>query len=319
MKSALAVIAFLFAVPAAADGLIDNVAGQTRDAKGVPVSFTGLLIGTDGRVTKLLDKGDKRPKKLDYRLDAKGRALVPGRIAPAQPLMKAALPMLTRETQMKDRPLQPYERDLAFSLLQKKLLAEGITTVIDIDTSIVDWQVYRRAGAGGRRRIPVLSYAAGIEPMTVIAGNQPTPWLYDGRLRMAGLAVADAAPFEDAKVRNLISRGAMDGFQVALLPQGEGAIDHALAAIEEVAGSYGTTRRWRLETGSAPAPDPVRLGHSGTIAVGASPQDPRDAAYAAGAEDRLGSLAPGRFADFLLLDAGGQPEEIWISGVRVLK
>lgn len=319
MRAAIAVIALLFAAPAAADGLIDNVAGQTRDASGASVNFTGLLIGPDGRVTRLLDKNDKRPRKLDYRLDAKGRALVPGRIAPARPLMKAAIPMLAREQQMKDRPVQPYERDLAFSLLQKKLLADGITTVIDIDTSIVDWQVYRRAGDGGRLRIRILSYAAGIEPMTVIAGNQPTPWLYDGRLRMAGLAVTDAPPFEDARIRNLISRGAMDGFQVALLPQGEGAIDHALAAIEEVAGSYGTTRRWRLEAGTADAPDPLRLAHSGTIAVGARPQDPRDAAYAAAAEDRLGSLAPGRYADFLLLDAKGQPEEVWISGIRVLK
>lgn len=319
MKRAVAALLLLAATPAAADGLIDNVAGQTRDAGGKAISFTGLLIGSDGRVTKLLARGDKPPKKLDYRLDARGRTLVPGRIAPAQALMAAAVPMVVREPLMQGRPLQPYERDLAFSLIQKKLLAEGITTVVDIDTGIADWNVYRRAGDAGRLRIRILSYAAGIEPMAVIAGNQPTPWLYGGRLRMAGLAVVDSPPFDDARVRNLISRGAMDGFQIALLPRGDGAVDHALAAIEEVAGGYGTTRRWRLETGGAPAPDAARLAHSGTVVVGTQAQDSADAAYAALAEDQIGSLTPGHYADFLLLKADGSLDETWVGGIRVLK
>ncbi len=315
MKRLLLALALL-TTPALADGLIDNAAGQTLDAKGKPVTFTGLLIGSDGRVTRLLDKGDKPPKKLDYRLDAKGRALIPGRIAPGQRLMQAAIATLAREPQMQSHPLQPYERDLAFAGLQKHLLSEGFTTVVDLDTSIIDWEVYRRAGDAGRLRVRILSYAAGLDTMTTVAGNQPTLWLYDGRLRMAGLAVPDSPPFEDARTRNLISRGTMDGFQVVLLPDGAGATEHALAAIEEVASSYGTDRRWRLQVGATTAPDPARLARSGTLAISDTPQDPRDAAYAAYAETRVGTLTPGMAADFVMLDAKGQPAEVWIGGVR---
>ena len=80
MKAALAVIALLFAVPAAADGLIDNVAGQTRDAKGVPVSFTGLLIGTDGRVKAVELVSTDSPGFFE---ETKRRALAKWRFKPA--------------------------------------------------------------------------------------------------------------------------------------------------------------------------------------------------------------------------------------------
>src|SRR3546814_12361258 len=66
------------AVPAQADALIDNVNGITLDEDGDVVHFTGLLMTTDGRITKLLGRKDKRPEKLDWRTDMHGKVMLPG-------------------------------------------------------------------------------------------------------------------------------------------------------------------------------------------------------------------------------------------------
>jgi len=68
------------AVPslAGADALIDNVNGITLDKDGKVVRFTGLVMSPDGKVVKLLSASDKRPVKLDWRADEKGKVLLPG-------------------------------------------------------------------------------------------------------------------------------------------------------------------------------------------------------------------------------------------------
>lgn len=82
LRTALLAAAFLSSVssPGFASGLIDNVNGITVDETGDLVHFTGLLIGKDGTVEKRLGSRDKRPTDLDFRLDGKGRTLVPGMI-----------------------------------------------------------------------------------------------------------------------------------------------------------------------------------------------------------------------------------------------
>ena len=64
--------------PAFADGLVDNVDGVTLDADGKVLRFTGLLITPDGHVARLMKQGEKRPDKLDWRADMKGKVLLPG-------------------------------------------------------------------------------------------------------------------------------------------------------------------------------------------------------------------------------------------------
>ena len=54
-------------------------------------------------------------------------------------------------------------------------------------TSAEDWAVMRRAGDAGRLRVRIISYASGIDNLLAVAGTRPTPWLYDGRLRMVGV------------------------------------------------------------------------------------------------------------------------------------
>ena len=76
---AAALIALIPAV-ASADALIDNVNGVTMDKKGKVIRFTGLTLSPDGKVTALLAKDDRRPVRVDWRIDMKGRVLLPGMI-----------------------------------------------------------------------------------------------------------------------------------------------------------------------------------------------------------------------------------------------
>jgi len=535
--------AVFLATPALADGLIDNANGYSFDTGGKLVRFTGLLIDGQGKIVKLLDRGDKRPEKLDFRLDARGRALIPGlidahghimalgeaalsldlsatgslaeaqaalaryaaarpnprwirgggwsqerwalgrfptatdidAIAPGRPIVldrsdghallasSAAMAAAGVTAATRDPPggrierdaqgsptgifvdaakrlildaappMLPRDRDAALAKAQEILLGYGITTTCDMGTSEDDWQVIRRAGDMGRLRVRIISYAAGIPALLSIAGTGPTPWLYDARLRMIGVElVADGAlgsrgawlktPYadapghkglqllDDAKLRNLMSRAAMDGFQTAVQAAGDAANAQVLGAIEELGETYKGDRRWRIEHAQIVDPaDLPRFGSNGVIASMQPARQPSDramaearlgparlggayawkamldnkarlafgsdypaaspnpfpalaaaisrqdaaaqpsggwqpqqaiglpealrgftatAAYAGFAEDRIGTLAPGHMADFLILDrdifttdlAGiraAKPLETWIGGKRV--
>lgn len=327
----------------------------------------------------------------------------------------AAMALVTRNIP----PPQPLEREQAFAKAQELLIESGVTTVTDMGTTADDWNVMRRAGDMGRLRVRILAYTAGVDPMILIGGTGPTPWLYDGRLRMIGAFLsadgaigpraawlkadyADAprergrSLIDDTRLRNLMSRAAMDGFQIAVEATGDAANAQALGAIEELAETYKGDRRWRIE--QAAMVDPVdqprfarngivasmqpalRAGESGIAALRLGPArsagargwaamlgagvplafgsglpnaapDPFPglaaaaagqavpfrqliaaysigAARAAFAEDRIGTLEPGRYADFLLLDrdvftlapadlAATRVMETWTGGKRV--
>ena len=80
--TARALAALLLASTAAAafaETLVDNANGMQVDASGKLQQFDGLLIGDDGRVVKLLRKGETRPPA-ETRVDVGGRTLLPGLI-----------------------------------------------------------------------------------------------------------------------------------------------------------------------------------------------------------------------------------------------
>ena len=74
----LAAIALVAGAPARADTLIDNVEGMSLDVKGQVTRFNGILIGNDGRIVQVFARGDKRPGKVDYRVDGRGQVVIPG-------------------------------------------------------------------------------------------------------------------------------------------------------------------------------------------------------------------------------------------------
>lgn len=211
-------------------------------------------------------------------------------------------------------PPRPDDRDLAFDTAQRLLFARGLTAVADMGTSIEDWQTFRRAGDLGRLRLRVMAYAAGIEAMALIGGPGPTPWLYDDRLRLNGLklyadgalgsrgallkaAYADApqtkgiARISDVQLKNLMSRAAMDNFQVAVHAIGDAANAEVLDAIEDLNATYKGDRRWRIE--HAQIVDPVDIPRFGKLGVIASMQPIHQVSDRTMAEARLG---PARLA-----------------------
>ena len=185
---------------------------------------------------------------------------------------------------------RPKDRDAAFAKAQARLLSFGITAAADMGTSLEDWQAMRRAGDEGRLKLRIMAYAAGIEAMEAIAGPKPTPWLYDDRLRLGGVKLyLDGAlgsrgawlkaPYTDdpdnsglpllapAQLRNLMSRAAMDGFQIAAHAIGDAANAELLSAIEELSETYTGDRRWRVEHAQVVSPqDLARFGANGVVA-----------------------------------------------------
>ena len=331
-------------------------------------------------------------------------------------------------------PPLPRTRDQALERAQQIMLANGLTAAADMGTSPDDWLVMRRAGDEGRLQVRILAYGSGVDSALAIAGTRPTPWLYGDRLRLIGVKLyADGAlgsrgawlkqPYRDkpgerglafltdTQIRNLMSRAAMDNFQVAVHAIGDAANDLVLGAIEEMVETYKGDRRWRIEHAQIVDPaDLPRFGRNGIVAsmqpvhetsdwkmaearmglprlggayawrsmiangsrlafgsdfpvespnpfpglaAAISRQDPegqppggwlpeqrlgleqalaaftRGAAYAGFAEDRIGSLEKGRWADFILVDRDifdvptprqlreTKVVETWIAGKKV--
>ncbi|WP_321323535.1 amidohydrolase [uncultured Parasphingorhabdus sp.] len=207
---------------------------------------------------------------------------------------------------------RPVERDLAFAKAQGILLANGVTSIADMGTTMQDWQSFRRAGDKGQLKIRIISYASGIEDMVAIAGPAPSPWLYEDHLKLAGVKLyLDGAlgsrgallkqPYADkpgerglamlgsAQLKNKMSRAAMDGFQTAVHAIGDRANDEILSAVEELRVTYKGDRRWRVE--HAQIIDPVDIGRFAATGTIASMQPVHQISDRLMAEARLG---PGR-------------------------
>ena len=188
-------------------------------------------------------------------------------------------------------PPLPITRDRAFARAQEILLSNGLTSVADMGTSAEDWAVMRRAGDDGRLSIRIVSYASGIDNLLAVAGTRPTPWLYDGRLRMVGVKLyLDGAlgsrgawlkaPYRDAPgqrglplvsdtvLKNLMSRAAMDQFP------GRGARDRRPGQCHPARRDRGASPKPMAATAaggssmprSSIPPDLPRFARHGTIA-----------------------------------------------------
>lgn len=204
---------------------------------------------------------------------------------------------------------RPEDRDVALGKAQDILLAKGVTAIADMGTSIEDWQAFRRAGDNGSLRIRIMAYAAGVDAMSLIGGPGPTPWLYDDQLRLNGVKLyvdgalgsrgaSLKAPYADApntkglritgdtQLKNLMSRAALDKFQVAVHAIGDEANMAVLSAIEEMSQTYGGDRRWRIE--HAQVVDPADIARFGKHGIIASMQPVHQTSDREMAEKRLG-------------------------------
>ena len=244
--------------------------------------------------------------------------------APSGVFVDAAKALVDRAV---PQPL-PKERALALEKAQTALLAAGVTATADMGTTLDDWQALRRAGDIGALRLRVMSYGAGVEEAVRIGVTGPTPWLYQGKLRLVGVKLyADGAlgsrgawlkaPYadapgqrgagflSDAQLKNLMSRAAMDGYQLAVHAIGDAANAQVLSAIEDLAQTYAGDRRWRIEHAQVvDGADLPRLAAHGIIASMQPIHQPSDRLMA---EARLGpDRLAGAYAWHSVLAAGGR-------------
>ena len=451
--AAVAAIALPVMLPASApaSGVIDNVNGIALDANGRLVRFRALTVDDEGKVEKLLpvryqepdqprpkkhrknEPEPVQPKRLDFKLDAGGKTLIPGLIDAHGHVMGFGLSLITldlsdtrslAEAQAKIRayaaanpgrkwiigtgwnqeiwglgrfptaadldaavsdvpvwleridghagwanslaikaanisaatkapaggriemaagkpagvfvdkamdlitrvvpPPAPKDRDIALEKAQQALLRQGITGVADMGTSIEDWQAFRRSADRGALRVRIMSYALGLDNMVLIAGPEPTPWLYDDHLRMGGIKlILDGAlgsrgawlkaDYADApgqrglpmipstQLRNIMSRAAMDNFQIAVHAIGDAANSEILDAIQELSETYKGDRRWRIE--HAQIVDPAELPRFGQYGIVASMQPVHETSDWRMATARLGEARlKGAYAWKAMLD-----------------
>ena len=87
-------------------------------------------------------------------------------------------------------------------------------------------------------------------------------------------------------LKNLMSRAAMDHFQVAVHAIGDAANAELLSAIEELSLTYGGDRRWRIE--HAQIVDPADLPRFGRHGIIASMQPTHETSDWRMAEARMG-------------------------------
>ena len=269
---------------------LERVDGHAGWANSRALSLAGVTAATKdpagGKIERLAIKGAGGGKPAGVLIDN------------AQSLVAKVIP-----------PPRPEDRDFAFALAQDIFFSHGLTATTDMGTSIEDWQTYRRAGDTGRLRMRVMAYALGIDNMVLIGGTGPTPWLYDDRLRLNGVKLyADGAlgsrgaslklPYSDAAaakglritgdtaLKNMMSRAALDHFQVAVHAIGDEANSAVLGAIEELAPTYSGDRRWRIE--HAQIVDPVDIPRFGQHGIIASMQPVHQTSDRLMAEKRLG-------------------------------
>ena len=185
---------------------------------------------------------------------------------PAGVLVDAAMALVDKAVP----PPSPRDCDLALATAQRLLFQRGLTAVADMGSSIEDWQTFRRAGDANLLYVRIMAYASGVDAMKLIGGPGPTPWLYADRLRMGGVKLyMDGAlgsrgawlkaPYADApgtrglpqltqtQLGNLMSRAAMDDFQVAVHAIGDEGNATLIGAIEDLSQTYKGDRRWRIE------------------------------------------------------------------------
>ncbi|MBW6531040.1 amidohydrolase family protein [Sphingomonas sp. RRHST34] len=224
--------------------------------------------------------------------------------------------------------VSPKDRTAAFLKAQQILLGYGVTAIADMGTSLDDWMTYRRMGDTGALRVRIMSYALGIDTAVTIGGTGPTPWLYDDRLRLEGVKLyadgalgsrgawlkadyADAPGqrglgfLSDDQLQNIMSRAAMDRYQVAVHAIGDRADTQVIDSIAELSQTYTGDRRWRIE--HAQVVDPADFKSFGRYGIIASMQPTHQTSDRLMAEARLGpARLAGAYAWKSLLDSGAK-------------
>lgn len=233
-----ALLATVAATPALADQLVDNVDGVRIDENGRIDRFEALWIDDDGRIRQVLDRGDKRPAKVQYRLDGKGRVMIPGLIDAHLHVMGLGLSALTLDLSdttsldqalakiaafARDNPQRPWIIGRGWN--QEKWGLGRFPTAADLDKVVADRPVWleRVDGHAGWANSAAMR-AAGVKPGVA---NPP-----GGRVERIGKSMIPSGVFVD---------GASALVEKAVPPPRPADRDNALTEAQKILHRFGIT------------------------------------------------------------------------------
>lgn len=285
LRPLLAVLlATAMATPALADQLVDNVEGIRIDEGGKVDRFEALWIDDDGRVKQVLRRGDKRPAKVTYRLDGRGRVMMPGMIDAHLHVMALGLAALTLDLSdttslegaltkiaafARDNPQRPWIIGRGWN--QEKWGLGRFPTAADLDKVVSDRPVWleRVDGHAGWANSAAMT-AAGIKPGVA---NPP-----GGRVERIGKSLIPSGVFVDA---------ASEMVQTAVPPPRPVDRDNALVEAQKILHRYGITAAADMGTSIEDWQTFRRAGDEGRLTL-------RIMAYAAGpdAMNLIGGAGP---------------------------
>ncbi len=183
IRQAITLAALLLAGTAQADGLIDNVSGVALDSRGQVVRFGGILVDREGKVVRLVPKGEKAPKKLDWRSDMKGQIVMPGMIDAHGHVMSLGY------------------RALELDLSNTKSLSDAQAAIQSYARANGNRQWITGGGwnqeAWGLGRFPTaaeLDAAAGDKPVLLERADGHAVWANGAAMKAAGITARSVAP-----------------------------------------------------------------------------------------------------------------------------
>lgn len=267
-------LAFTLPAPALADQLIDNVDGLRIDENGNIDRFQAMVIDDQGRVKQVLDRGDKRPTKVEYRLDGKGRVLMPGLIDAHLHVMGLGLAALTLDLSETNSLEDAQAKIAAFAREnpqrswiigrgwnQEKWGLGRFPTAADLDKIVADRPVWleRVDGHAGWANSAAMK-AAGVGPGVADPSG--------GRVERVGKSMVPSGVFVDAAM------ALVDKAVPAPRPADR---DNALIEAQKILHRYGVTAAADMGTSIEDWQAFRRAGDAGRLSL-------RIMAYAAGPE-----------------------------------
>ncbi len=221
---------------ALADTLVDNVIGITLDDKNAVVTFNGLVIDDNGKVKQLLQRRDRRPADVDYRVDGRGRHLIPGMIDAHAHVMQIG------------------QAALSLDLSRAQSLAEAQAMIADYAAKNpgLPWITGRgwNQEQWGLGRFPTAAELDGVtgnRPVWLIRVDGHAGWANSAAMARAGITAATRDP-DGGKVEKQAGRpsgifidNAMPLIESQLPPMRPVDRDRALAKAQQVLLAKGVT------------------------------------------------------------------------------
>jgi predicted amidohydrolase YtcJ len=254
-KPLLALTAALLASPAFSATLIDRANGIQVDAKGSLQHFTGLLIGDDGKVVRVLRAGEPLPK-VDTVIDAHGRTLLPGLI-----------------------DAHGHVTELGFAALQ--LDVTGTSSLADLQQRL---RTYAAAhpdarwilGRGWNQELwPDKKFPTAADLDSIVPDRPVVLDRVDGHalvansaaMKAAGVTASTAAPAGGRIENGLFVDNAKELITKAVPPATDAEVDRALAEAQDILLGYGVTGVGSMSTTLADWQAMRRAGEAGRLQV----------------------------------------------------